>query len=389
MEYVDYIVLNIGKIVIKYEDGVRQFYKNEVGELVDLTVDEFYYVDQLFQVDQIDVCYSEKLNMVLSENNELEYKDEILLPLLEFLDGVIPQDCKHYFYHNLSTLKIKYHFGSNFLDEEMVDIRFLQMGSYNVIENEIEVTKDGLKFIWEYFQGESDFRKLFGNEVGVVLLHELCHMASSHYDKESNMIMCGFDVYSASDDFETLHRGLTEGMTEFISHLGISSKVPSQYYVELLFVNQLCQIVGRDLMFESYFKHLGTKKIEEFLSGLDFREDSFKYAQQFFIRFEDNYQLRHQNIKQSLLANIQSSLIHYYRCKLNHDIHCNHMSFQSIMESLQSFEQSLVVPERLLGMKRDPNNYIGLERALKEFYDFKESILKNYGLKNYEQNKII
>lgn len=383
MGCVDYIVLDIGKIVIIHEDGRRNFYKDEDGDLFLLTKEEFDYVNSFFQVDSGDVCYSEKLNAVLSKNKELKYKDEILLPLLEYLESIIPQECIHDLYQNLSTLKIDYHFDSDFLDEKMVDIHSLQMGSYHVIENKIEVTKAGLKFIWEYFHDYSDFKKLFGNEVGVVLLHELCHMVSSRYDKESNMIMCGFDVYSASDDFETIHRGLTEGMTEFVSHIGISNiQIVSQYMIETLFVDQLCQIVGKDVMLESYFKHLGTNKIEKVLSEMDSRDDAFKYAQQFFIRFEDNYQLRHQNIKQSLLANIQSSLVYYYRCKLNHDIQCNNISYASIMESLHNFEQALVVPERLFSMKKDPRDYIGLERVLKEFYDFKESIVRNYGMNN-------
>lgn len=383
MRNIDFIILDIGKIVIKREHDIRKFYKDVNGVLVDLTKDELNYVNNLFLSDPYDICYSEKLNSVLYENNDLKYKDEILLPLLEFLESIIPENCRHHFYQNLSTLKIDYHFDSNFLAEEMVDVSFLQMGSYDVIENEIEVTKVGLKFIWEYFHGHSDFKELFGNEVGVILLHELCHMASAYYDKENHIIMCGFDVYSCDNDFESMHRGLVEGMTEFISHMGISDiKIASQYLVEALFVNQLCQIVGCDLMFESYFRHLGTNKIENALSKIDSRDGDYNYAKEFFMKFEDNYQLRHHNIKQSLLANIQSSLIHYYRCKLMHDIHCNDMSSKSIMESIYNFEQALIVPEKLLFMKKDPSNYIGLDRALKEFFDFKESIIRNYGAEN-------
>ena len=312
---------------------------------------------------------------------ELEYKDDVLLPLLEFLMGVVPLECVNNLYQNFSTLKINYNLNSSFLDEDVVDIVDLQMGSYDVIENKIEINKKGLKFIWNYLYEHSNFSKLFVNEVSFVLLHELCHMASSSYDDENDIIMCGFDVYSVTDDSYFMHRGLVEGMTEYISYMGISNtKVPSQYYVEFLFVNQLCQIVGKDVLIESYFKHLGTNKIESVLSKLDCRDDAFKNAQEFFIRFEDNYQLRHQNIRQSLLANIQSSLIYYYMCKLNQDIKSNNMTYDSIMESLYNFEQSLVVPYKLLFIKKDPSNYIGLERVINEFYKFKESIVRDYGV---------
>lgn len=150
----------------------------------------------------------------------------------------------------------------------------------------------------------------------------------------------------------------------------------SGYYIECLIVRNLINLVGREVLLESYFGNYGTIKIEEKLSELSQDIDSSLL----FRRIEDNFHLRDYNCVQSILGNIQLTLIEYLRKKVEKELN-NNVDMSIIENEINSFENYIIPPKLLKIINKNPDNYVGLIESNEEFIDFKNQILERQSVK--------
>ena len=93
-----------------------------------------------------------------------------------------------------------------------------------------------------------------------------------------------------------------------------------------------------------------------------------------FRRIEDNFYLKNLDRPQTVLANIQLSLIQYFKVKLLNDLEHN-IDYHQILNSLDFYENMLITKEGLVINKKNPNNYILLDESIQKFYQLKEEVL--------------
>lgn len=382
----DYIVLDIGKIVILRDKGIKNYYKEIDGNLVKLTDQELMYVINLFNKNDGYHYDSERLTMLVNNNSKIDnHNREYLLKLLEFLEIIIPTNCRDNFYRNIETVSIELNFDYDFqslsMDKENM---YSQSGGYNTSKNELKLLPESLKRIWEIAQSTGNPIEFYQKEVSLTLLHELAHMASTNYNKHTLVSLCGFDRFPAESENDR-NRGLTEGMTEVIAMAGVPGtvEIASGYYIEALFINQLIQIVGLDVITESYFANKGTQYIENKLNEVISNKEM---ASLLFRRIEDNYQVRNIDSQQTFLGNVQSMLVSYFCEKISKQLFENNMSAQELNIAFSNFEMMLITPQKLEIMKKRVENYVGLNESLELFYQKKRELEESFSIdKNHER----
>lgn len=375
----DYIVLDIGKIVIVRKNNSRKYYKEVNGELFELSNEELLGVIKIFNKNNSYDYDSEKLSSLVNINNNIDATNKnYLLVLLEFLERIIPENCRDNFYKNLETISIQLNFDCHFstLSNGNDKKNYSQSGGYNTRSNELKIIPESLKKIWEIAQTTNNPIEFYQKEVSQTILHELSHMASSNYNCDTMISKCGFDTYPSTLEKER-NRGLTEGMTEVIAMAGVPGtiEIASRYYIEALFINQLIQIVGIDVMVNSYFSNLGTENIEAKLNEI-IDDENLSYS--LFRRIEDNYQVKDIDTKQTLLGNIQTTLITYFNEKISKQLLEKQLTIEEAEAEFNKFEQMLVTKQRLEIMKKNPENYVGLNESIEQFYDAKNKLKKTY-----------
>ena len=368
----NYIILDFGKVFIIWENDERKFYKETKTGLVKLTEEELKVVNKIFDNSKYNEYYSIKIENIKKNNNDIENKDYII-NFLNWLENIIPEEYRTNFYRNLETLKVKLNFDCNFSNVETTNERSEKCAGYNVRMNTLNINPSFLKRTWEIAQITNNPTEFYWKEVNEVILHELCHMASSRYDFNTEISFCGFDIYPASKQSDS-NRGLTEGMTEIIAMAGVPNtiEIASGYYFEASFVNQLIAIVGLNVISESYFGNKGTKEIEK---ELDKYGRVNLNSNLLFRRIEDNFYLKDFEGRQGVLAGIQATLIEYYKNKMLFYIQNNLNSKEEVEQSLAFYETMLITPEKLKLMNKDPNNYIGIYDSIEKFYLAKETII--------------
>lgn len=374
-QYIYYLILDIGKIFIKRSDNKKEYYKEVDNKIINLKDKELEYINKIFDIKKFNEYYNEFDLKTLIENNHNIENKEYINNFFMFLDRIIPENCKENFYRNIKTVKIKLNFDTDFskIDDNTINKKeYTTTAGYNTKKNSLTILPETLKMIFEIAKDTKDPNDFFWKQVNVDILHELAHMASTKYDEETDKSLCGFDSYPYRFESDK-NRGLTEGMTEVIAMTGVPGtvEISSGYYIEALFINQLIQIVGSEVMLSSYFTNKGTKEIENSLNNI---LDEPVLSNTLFRKIEDNFYLRDVNCKQTLLANIQLILIDYFEKKLIQDIK-NNKSIEIIETSINFFEQMLITPEKLKLMNKIPENYIGLNDSIKKFSELKNNIL--------------
>lgn len=368
----NYIILEFGKVYIIWENDERKFYKETKKGLENLTEEELKVVNKIFDSTKYTEYYSIKIENILRNNNDIENKDYII-NFLNWLENIIPEDYRTNFYRNLETLKVKLNFDCDLNNIETNNEKSETCAGYNIVTNTLNINPSYLKRTWEIAQVTNNPTEFYWREVNETILHELCHMASSRYDADKKISLCGFNIYPTNKQSDS-NRGLTEGMTEIIAMAGVPNtiEIASGYYFEASFVNQLIAIVGRDIMLESYFGNKGTKEIEK---ELDNYGNNFLNSSLLFRRIEDNFYLKDFEGKQGVLAGIQATLIEYYKNKMLFYIQNNLISKEEVEQSLTFYETMLITPEKLKLMNKDPNNYIGIYDSIEKFNIVKEEII--------------
>ncbi len=345
------------KFLKKENESSKELNSSEASELIDFLNNKNGY-----QYDSI------KLTEIIRENKELNNK-EYLINFLEWLENIIPIDNRENFYNNLKTLKSNLNLDIDFSKMSEETSNFYQRGgNYNTRENSIIMDENSMVRIWNIAKLTNNPQEFFWKTYSQSLLHELAHMASSNYNQETKVSLCGFDTFPAKDESEK-NRGLTEGFTEIIAMAGVPDnfEISSGYYIEASLINQLIQIIGLDVFLKSYFSNLGTKLLEQELCKLI---DNQVLAFQLFRCIEVNYQIKDIHGKQSILGNIQLLLLDYLEKKCEKLL--ENADYKSINSILPIYEQMLITPEKLQIMKKNASDYKGIEESLEKFKRIQE-----------------
>ena len=192
-------------------------------------------------------------------------------------------------------------------------------------------------------------------------------MASSRYDSDTKISLCGFDRFPAENE-EDKNRGLTEGFTEIISMAGVPGtiEISSGYYIEACLINQLIQIVGNEVFLKSYFSNLGTQPIQEKMNEV-INNPTMSFN--LFRNIELNYNIRDINEEQNILGNIQSSILDYLDKKIELLLDENRVN--EISDILANYELMMITPEKLKIMQKNPQQFIGIDENINKFNEIK------------------
>ena len=356
------------KYEVIFENANLKLLKYIGNEVVSLSDSEEKEIRELLNSDTGYIYNSETLRQVVYSNQKLDNK-EYLLTYLEWLENIIPEDCKLNFYNNLKSLTAKLNLDVDLSKLSSSDsFKTETSGSYNTRDNSLEMPLKTMLGVYNISRINSNPDEFFWRHYSQTLLHELTHVASSSYNAETGVALSGFDKYPPERETDK-NRGLTEGFTEIISMAGVPGtiEISSGYYIEECLINQIIQLIGPQVFLKSYFGNKGTVLLEKELRKII---DNEKLAFELFRNIELNYQIKDLNTNQSILGNIQNILLYYLdrKCELlaaNNEI-------KEINQIFDTYELMLVTPEKLSMMQKNPDNYIGLKESIARFNSIKE-----------------
>lgn len=357
--------------IVKYKDKKSEIYKKMNDMIVQLSNEEKTILESNLNKDYNYIYDNEVIYNLIQQNKNIEEK-EYIGNFLNWLVQLIPVQYREKFYKNIKTLNTTLNIDID-LSNSLTEITngYSACGGYNTRDNTLVIPLESLISLKKISQKSNNPDEFYWRSYSQTLLHELAHMASSKYDIINGKSLCGFDTFPPNDE-EDKNRGLTEGFTEIISMAGVPNtvEIASGYYVEALLINQLIQIIGNPVFLESYFGNLGIKPLKEQLNML-INDENKSY--ELFRKIELNYQIRHFDEKQNVLGNIQFILLDYYEKKL--DDLLQQGKFDDIKNSIQIYEQMLVTPNKFVIMRKNPDNYVGLDESLTRFENIKQKYL--------------
>ena len=377
----NYFIFNGVTYVIIYDDKKIKILKKVDNKLVELDKSEKKKIESFFSREQSHKYSSLYLTECLNDNNILEKKDYIL-PFLEWLENLIPEDSRDNFYRNIRTLSIDYNFEC--LDRKKsnnVDAN-IEGAGYNCTSNHITINKEYL----EYLSSISNDENFIYNNYAGSIMHELAHMASANYDRQTNISKCGFNTYPFFDENDN-NRGLTEGMTELISFTAIPfvSLYTSGYFMEMKITKQLEMIVGTNVLLESYFSNKGLEEIKNNL--LKYINDENKVFS-LFRNIEFNYLIRDLTDKQSILGNIQTSLLDFLEAKCKKELENPYLDKEMFINILDFYGKNLIAESDMESIHKNPDNYVGINKNKEQFLKIKDKYLAAInGIDIYQENR--
>lgn len=381
MEY-NYFMLNRVQYIIDFRYYKLEVLKKENDLILSLNEEETVEIYNLLNNKTGYEYDSDILTNIINSNSQLENR-EYLQNFLQWLENIIPVDCRENFYTNLSSLCTNLNLNIDFSELVSESSKMYEtVGGYNTRNNSLEVNKNSMLKTWEIAGQTSNPEEFFWKSYSLSLLHEFSHMASSKYDKDTEISLCGFDKYPPEKQSDK-NRGLTEGFTEIIAMAGVPGtiEISSGYYIEASIINQMIQLIGIDVFLKSYFSNLGTTLLEDELRNIISDE---KKSFELFRNIEVNFQIRDLNEKQNILGNIQLSLIDYLDKKCEYLVQIGDTN--SIGNILNIYEQMLVTPDKLKIMLKNPDNYEGVKESLLRFNSIKQKydyLTNNVGLVNH------
>jgi len=366
----DYFILNNEKIFIEIKESniiLKKYINGILAELNESQKKEI--MNELKAKDGYNYD-SQMLIELMHSNPSLNSNFEYYYNFLSYIEGIIPEKYKTNFYNNLKTLQIEL----NLDVEPKTDNEkkfYTTCGGYNTKDNKIVMSPENITQIKKISNVTNDPNTFFWKHFNKDLLHELFHMASSHYDKETRISLSGFDKYPANNIYDS-NRGLTEGMTEVLACCGIPGtiEIACGYYIEELFINQLIQIVGTQPLLDSYFGNLGNNLLCEKLCEIN---GDVTKASSLFALIDLNYSLHEKDIEQTILGTVQSKLVDYYSQKILMDIEKG-IPESEIRKSMEMYKNMLVTKEVLNTMKKEPSNYPNLDVSIEAYNDLEMEV---------------
>lgn len=365
----EYFSFNKEKIFVDYKDGKLLFMKYINDKLIILTEEETNIILNSLRTNNEHVFNSQELVDLMHSNSSLNSNFNYYYNLFSCVESIIPSKYKSNFYNNLKTLQVDLNLDVIYNEEEKSF--YTDSAGYNTKNNKITISPRYIKETKEVSEKTSNKEEFFWREYNHTLLHELFHVASSNYDKNTGITLGGFCKYPLNDAKFT-NRGLTEGMTEVLACCGIPGtiEIACGYYIEELFVDQLSQIIGPEPLIESYFGNLGNELLCEKLKEIDGSGINDYYL---FNLIELNYSLKEENDKQTILGGIQEKLVLYFSKKILKDIE-NGLSEKEIRNKIIMYKNYLVTKDVLITMQKNPDNYPNLNDSLDEFKNLEELV---------------
>lgn len=340
----NYFLINGTIYIVKYVDFKPDVYKLVDNQRVKLNQEEKEHIEKVLKKNSSYIYTSMKLNEVL-ENNESITNNELAPNLLEWLEGIIPVDSRDNFYRNVETLKIQ--------EVEELDSNDI-LGEYNAKENTISMLSR------DKYVSDEEYAK--------TLLHELIHMSSSKYEKETMKTISGLD--ESVLDFNKRNRGLTEGITEVIAFNGVRGidKKASIYCMEGLLADQLSRLINPNIIMDAYFNNKGTDDLTRELRRIGYASDK---AYGLFRDIELNFLFSRESEKENVLGNIQSSLLDYFEKKLKVGIMNDTIPLEQVPALFDDYGKALITPPKLKAMGYDPEKFEGVAESVKKYLDLK------------------
>ena len=358
-----YFDLEFGRVVVYVKNSIVEFKKIVNDNLVDLTSDEKIVVDSFLNFKDNGFDYYDGVKDIVLENKNIKNYKDVLIPFFEFIEDKIPKDYIQNFYRNLKTLDFKF-------IEDSKEVN----GKYNSKENIVSINKNYLEKIENESKEFSNPDDYYNEKVGFVLIHELFHMASSYYDREKNVSCSGFDRFPRSD-YLSANTSLTEGVTEYMAFSFVSGfyAMESAYHLEVLLVSQLKEILGMEVLMDSYFKVSGIDDLKENLIEIHCDKDK---VDQLFVDLEIGCISSHENVVNSSLGYAQENLVNCFESKLKRDIEFG-ISYDKLNDEINRFEECLITDKSLVSMNKDPNNFHHLEESINKFYKIKDKMINS------------
>ena len=351
----NYFVYNGKKYIVEYKDKNMNVYKCNDGKIEILSDEEIQMIRQLLNSKYNYEYDSIMLTNLVNANLEMENK-EYIMNFLNWLESIIPEECRDNFYRNIKTLKTTLNTNIDLSKFESSSSGYSTSAGYNTSSNSLVMNSKSLHELWKIAQLNNNPQEFYWKHYSQTLLHELAHMASSRCDSDTKISLCGFDRFPAENE-EDKNRGLTEGFTEIISMAGVPGtiEISSGYYIEACLINQLIQIVGNEVFLKSYFSNLGTQPIQEKMNEV-INNPTMSFN--LFRNIELNYNIRDINEEQNILGNIQSSILDYLDKKIELLLAENRVN--EISEILANYELMMITPEKIKIMQKNPQQYIGI-----------------------------
>ena len=362
----NYFVYNGKKYIVEYKDKNMNVYKCNDGKIEILSDEEIQMIRQLLNSKYNYEYDSITLTNLVNANLEMENK-EYIMNFLNWLESIIPEECRDNFYRNIKTLKTTLNTNIDLSKFKSSSSGYSTSANYNTSSNSLVMNEKSLHELWKIAQLNNNPQEFYWRHYSQTLLHELAHMASSRYDSDTEISLCGFDRFPAKNE-EDKNRGLTEGFTEIISMAGVPGtiEISSGYYIEACLINQLIQIVGNEVFLKSYFSNLGTQPIQEKMNEV-INNPTMSFN--LFRNIELNYNIGDINEEQNILGNIQSSILDYLDKKIELLLAENRVN--EISDILANYELMMITPEKLKIMKKNPQHFIGIDENINKFNEIK------------------
>lgn len=370
----NYFFYNGKKYIIQYEDGNIKIYTDNNGNLEALSNEEYQEINQLLNAKYGYIYNSAKLDFIVDRNPNMGQK-EYIMSCLNWIENLIPIDCRDNFYRNISTLQFQPDLTIPMLDEETDSSENKLAGFYDTKNNQIGITRRFQKDMWRMAQKSNNPEDYYWHQYSSTILHELLHMASVNYNSENDFVLSGFSRYPAEKENEK-NVGLTEGLTEVLTFAGVpgTDEELSSYYIEARLIIQLASLVGNKLLERTYFSNLGTNPLEEKLNEI-INNPNKSYA--LFRNIELNYNLKEIDEEQNVLGNIQLSMLDYLDKKVQMLIADNET--EKARNLLFTYDSVIISPETLKMKGKNPSNFVGIDESVMKFELIKDKYKAYYG----------
>ena len=157
------------------------FKKEDNGNLIKLSdFEEKELLDKLKPKDPF-ILYSVRIESIVKNNKTLNSNYDYFLPFLTFIEDLIPENYKESFYKNLENINVDLNLEGKELENGKDSLGYYDSELNKIIINSKKI-KDCLKL--NNCLSDDTFWKVFNK----TLIHELFHVASTHYNKDEKTI---------------------------------------------------------------------------------------------------------------------------------------------------------------------------------------------------------
>ena len=254
------------------------------------------------------VIIPEKLKTEIKESKQIKkeiFKDATL-EFTELMLKSFPPYVLDNFYRNIKDIKIMDSYKQSIMGP---------LGVYNCEKNRIKIF---------------DYSALF---------HELFHMASSYYDKDEDIVYCGFSI---SINNEVIGNGINEGYTELLTqrYLGNKHNLKKTYFFEVKVATLLEKIVGTEQMEEYYLMASRTNLIEDLKMYTDEKKVINFLVKLDYINSNPFISLPNEIIRKKVV-DIHIFLLETYYSKLKLDIEENRITVKNALNRFDDYYYSI------------------------------------------------